>query len=162
MRVSKTGYRFDLTQEAVRTNSCGQLRVQDLDRDLAVVLQVLGEEDGRHPAAAELGFDGIPVGEGGLQALEQIEATLGEPLPDGYASDVCLAARPWVADLAGSLEEGVAFLFDYGVTRREYYAPGRSDGWLRCHYRHRAHNNPLILPGIQDLTAWVDFSSILL
>ena len=52
------------------------------------------------------------------------------------------------------------FLFDYGVTRREYYAPDRQDGWLRCHYRHRAHNNPLIYPGIQDLTSWVDFSAV--
>jgi SAM-dependent MidA family methyltransferase len=52
------------------------------------------------------------------------------------------------------------FLFDYGVSRREYYARERSGGWLRCHYRHHAHNNPLILPGIQDLTAWVDFTRV--
>ncbi|MBT8109016.1 MAG: SAM-dependent methyltransferase [Gammaproteobacteria bacterium] len=95
-----------------------------------------------------------------VQALEQIEATLGEPLPNGYASDVCLAAGPWVADLAGSLEEGVAFLFDYGVGRREYYAADRSGGWLRCHFRHHAHDDPLVLQGIQDLTSWVDFTTV--
>ncbi|MDH3756638.1 MAG: SAM-dependent methyltransferase, partial [Gammaproteobacteria bacterium] len=43
---------------------------------------------------------------------------------------------------------------------REYYAPDRNEGWLRCHFRHRAHSDPLILTGIQDLTAWVDFSAI--
>jgi len=62
--------------------------------------------------------------------------------------------------MAAALGEGVAFLFDYGVSRREYYAPDRNTGWLRCHFRHRAHNDPLILPGIQDLTAWVDFTSV--
>jgi SAM-dependent MidA family methyltransferase len=78
----------------------------------------------------------------------------------GYVSDVCLALPPWIAEMAGSLEQGTAFLFDYGVSRREYYARDRSGGWLRCHYRHRAHNNPLIFPGVQDLTAWVDFSAV--
>jgi len=95
-----------------------------------------------------------------LRAVEHIEATLGEPLPDGYASEVCLAAGPWVADLAGCLEEGVAFLFDYGVGRREYYAADRSGGWFRCHFRHHAHDDPLILHGIQDLTSWVDFTTV--
>ena len=51
-------------------------------------------------------------------------------------------------------------MFDYGLPRREYYAPGRSGGWLRCHFRHRAHDDPLVLPGIQDITAWVDFTRI--
>ncbi len=46
------------------------------------------------------------------------------------------------------------------MTRHEYYAPERSDGWLRCHFRHHAHDDPLILVGIQDLTAWVDFSAV--
>ena len=52
------------------------------------------------------------------------------------------------------------FLFDYGVGRKEYYAAERSGGWLRCHFRHHAHDDPLILPGIQDLTSWVDFTSV--
>jgi len=58
------------------------------------------------------------------------------------------------------LEQGAVFLFDYGCSRREYYAADRSDGWLRCHFRHHAHDNPLILPGIQDITTWVDFTAI--
>jgi SAM-dependent MidA family methyltransferase len=95
-----------------------------------------------------------------IAAVEGIERDLGEPLPEGYVSDVCLAAPAWIADLGRSLERGVAFLFDYGVGRREYYARDRSGGWLRCHFRHHAHNNALILPGVQDLTAWVDFSAV--
>ena len=89
-----------------------------------------------------------------------IEQALGQPLPAGYVSEASLGVRDWIAGLADSLQQGIAFLFDYGVTRQEYYAPERSDGWLRCHFRHHAHNDPLILVGIQALTAWVDFSAV--
>ena len=80
--------------------------------------------------------------------------------PDDYQSEICLALTPWISDLVSGLREGFVFLFDYGVTCREYYAPDRHEGWLRCHFRHRVHGNPLIFPGIQDLTAWVDFSAL--
>ncbi len=93
-------------------------------------------------------------------AVGDIEKSIGYRLPDDYTSEVCLALRPWVADLVHCLREGLVFVFDYGVSQKEYYAPDRSDGWLRCHFRHYAHNNPLVLPGIQDLTAWVDFSTL--
>jgi SAM-dependent MidA family methyltransferase len=93
-------------------------------------------------------------------AVEAIEADLGERLPDGFRSEVSLSAPGWVTEVVASLQNGVAFLFDYGISRREYYAPDRTDGWLRCHFRHHAHNDPLLLPGIQDITAWVDFTAI--
>jgi len=93
-------------------------------------------------------------------AVEAIEKDLGQPLPDAYTSEVNLAAAAWIADVAATLQTGMAFLFDYGVSRREYYAPDRSDGWLRCHFRHHAHADALILPGIQDITSWVDFSAL--
>ena len=116
-------------------------------------LRVVAGEDG-------LGFVEAPAPENLRHYVSVVEKDLGYSLPNGYMSEVCLATSPWIGGMSHALRKGVAFLFDYGVTRREYYAPGRSDGWLRCHYRHRAHNNPLILPGIQDLTAWVDFSSV--
>ena len=93
-------------------------------------------------------------------AVESIEKDIGERLPDNYVSEVSLAAPAWLRDVAQTLEHGMILLFDYGVSRREYYAPDRNEGWLRCHFRHRAHSDPLILTGIQDLTAWVDFSAI--
>lgn len=95
-----------------------------------------------------------------VHAVEHVEETLGGMLSDGYASEVCLAVRPWITDLAAGFESGVAFLFDYGVGRPAYYAPDRSGGWLRCHFRHHVHDDPLILPGIQDLTSWVDFTAV--
>lgn len=95
-----------------------------------------------------------------LAVVDAVEEGLGQRLPDGYVTEVCTAAPQWVADLARILSRGAAFLFDYGVSRRDYYAPGRSGGWLRCHFRHHAHNDPLVLPGIQDITAWVDFTLV--
>ena len=58
------------------------------------------------------------------------------------------------------LRQGVALLIDYGYTRQEYYLPERSMGTLMCHYRHRAHSDPYWLPGLQDITAHVDFSFV--
>lgn len=94
------------------------------------------------------------------QAVRDIEQSLGTNLPHGYESEVSLALRHWIEALCGSIGHGLILLFDYGVSRREYYAPDRHDGWLRCHFRHHAHNDPLVLAGIQDLTTWVDFTSI--
>ena len=94
------------------------------------------------------------------KAVHNIEKNIGRQFPDDYQSEISLALAPWIDDLVSGLREGFIFLFDYGVTCREYYAPDRHEGWLRCHFRHRAHGNPLIFSGIQDLTAWVDFSAI--
>ena len=93
-------------------------------------------------------------------AVDEIEEDLQTRLADGYRSEVSLGLPEWVRSVAGALEEGLILFFDYGLTRREYYAPDRSGGWLRCHFRHRAHDEALIYPGIQDITAWVDFSAV--
>ena len=93
-------------------------------------------------------------------AVEGIERSIGRNFSPGYASEICCALPEWIAALAGAIDEGLVLLFDYGVSRREYYAEDRSDGWLRCHFRHRAHNDPLILTGIQDITSWADFTAI--
>ncbi len=94
------------------------------------------------------------------EAVRAIEASLGTRLADGYESEVSAGLPAWIADVAACLANGLVFLFDYGVSRREYYAPDRSGGWLRCHFRHRAHDDPLVYPGIQDITAWVDFTGV--
>ncbi len=113
-------------------------------------------------AAEEDGFKLVeePAPEILATAVQSIEIDLGKRLPLNFASEASLAALGWIADIAGALKHGVAFLFDYGLSRREYYAADRAGGWLRCHFRHHAHSDPLILPGVQDLTAWVDFSGI--
>lgn len=84
----------------------------------------------------------------------------GVELPDGYTGEVRPRADPWVATLAGCLGQGLALLVDYGGAAREVYHPDRRDGTLLCHYRHRAHADPFLWPGLQDITAWVDFSRL--
>lgn len=93
-------------------------------------------------------------------AVRAILESLPEPLPDGYVSEVCLALQPWMASLAAHLERGVALLIDYGLSRPQLYHPDRADGTLRCHYRHRAHGDPFVNVGLQDITAWVDFTGV--
>ncbi|MFT3790754.1 MAG: SAM-dependent methyltransferase [Rudaea sp.] len=77
-----------------------------------------------------------------------------------YCSEVCTLLSPWLAEVTRTLERGSAWFIDYGYAHGEYYAPARSAGTLRCHWRHRAHDDPLILPGLQDITAWVDFDAL--
>jgi SAM-dependent MidA family methyltransferase len=93
-------------------------------------------------------------------AVESILEGLPEPLPSGYASEVCLAFQPWMAALSSQLEQGVALLIDYGLPRAHLYHPQRGTGTLRCHFRHRAHDNPFLHVGLQDITAWVDFTRV--
>lgn len=93
-------------------------------------------------------------------AVYAIEEHLGARLPEGFVSEVSLGLHGWIAELSGAMRDGVVFLCDYGVSRREYYAADRTNGWLRCHFRHHAHSDALALAGIQDITAWVDFTSV--
>jgi len=93
-------------------------------------------------------------------AVFAIEAQVGARLPDAYRSEVCLMLRPWLASLGDVIEQGGLLLIDYGLPRRDYYRPERIDGTLICHYRQRAHTDVLLWPGLQDLTAWVDFSAV--
>ena len=99
-----------------------------------------------------------------------------EPIPDGelkrraaavfplgdydYLTEIGLAAEALVRTIATRLEAGVALFIDYGFPDREYYHPQRSMGTLRCHYRHRFHGDPFFMPGLQDITAHVDFSAM--
>jgi SAM-dependent MidA family methyltransferase len=77
-----------------------------------------------------------------------------------YVSEISLAAEALVRTIAQSLESGIALFIDYGFAEREFYHPQRSMGTMRCHYRHRFHGDPFFMPGLQDITAHVDFSAM--
>jgi SAM-dependent MidA family methyltransferase len=81
-------------------------------------------------------------------------------LAAGYTSEINFLAEAWVKTVAAHLGTGVLLIIDYGFPRPEFYHPQRSDGTLMCHYRHRYHDDPLILTGLQDITAHVDFTAI--
>lgn len=81
-------------------------------------------------------------------------------LAPGYVTEIGLAAQAFARSVGAVLERGVMLFVDYGFPAREYYHPQRTQGTLMCHYRHRAHADPFFLPGLQDITAHVDFSAI--
>lgn len=101
-----------------------------------------------------------PAGGRLAATVGRLQRDLPEPLAPGYSSEVNPALEPWLAGVADVLAAGVVLLIDYGYPRREYYHPERATGTLMCHYRHRAHSDPLILPGLQDITAHVDFTAV--
>ncbi len=92
--------------------------------------------------------------------LAQLAAALPEPWAVGYRGEWCPRLGPWLSGLAAALGSGGMLLFDYGLGRQELYHPQREAGTLRCHYRHRAHDDPFYYPGLQDITAWVDFTRL--
>lgn len=79
---------------------------------------------------------------------------------DGYDSEINFAARAWVAEWARRIGRGALLLIDYGFPQAEYYHPDRRSGTLMCHYRHHAHPDALWMPGLNDLTAHVDFTAV--
>lgn len=93
-------------------------------------------------------------------AVRHVERDLGRTFEDGYRSEILPQLPYWMQAVAGSLETGLMLFIDYGYVRREFYLPERQDGTLMAHYRHRAHNDPLFLPGLNDLTASVDFTAL--
>ena len=81
-------------------------------------------------------------------------------LSDGYVTEINLQIKPWLNSLTGVIARGVMLFVDYGYTRLEYYHPQRTDGTLLCHYRHHVHDDPFLYPGLQDITASVDFTFV--
>ena len=93
------------------------------------------------------------------EAVAAVERDVGA-LPEGYGSEVGLAAAAWMRSAAAWLARGLLLAIDYGFPRHEYYHPQRLMGTLMCHYRHHAHADPLWLPGLNDITAHVDFTAM--
>ncbi|MDK9716021.1 MAG: SAM-dependent methyltransferase [Sulfuritalea sp.] len=82
------------------------------------------------------------------------------PVIAPYRGEISLAARAWVSELARRLEKGAMLLIDYGLPRHELYHPLRDGGTLRCHYRHRVHEDAFWFPGLSDITSHVDFTAV--
>jgi len=124
-------------------------RVGDRWQELAVA----AEDEGFRDHWTELRSPGL------AQALTDIwPDTAGAD--DGYSSELNMRLRPWLQAVSAMLAEGYMILIDYGYARREYYHPERRQGTLMCHFRHRAYAEPYLLPGLQDMTANVDFTAL--
>jgi SAM-dependent MidA family methyltransferase len=77
-----------------------------------------------------------------------------------WRGEISLAVRAWISDLSRRLEQGALLLIDYGLPRHELYHPQRNGGSIRCHYRHRVHQDAFWYPGLSDITSHVDFTAV--
>ena len=125
----------------------------------ALVRRADGEYVERGVAHGEAGFAWedrvLPEGDLRREAMQAF--------PEGdyeYLSEMAPAAEALVRTVASSLASGVALFIDYGFAAHEFYHPQRSMGTMRCHYRHRFHGDPFFMPGLQDITAHVDFTAM--
>ena len=170
----------DLRQRQQRALEAFKGRVQWLDRlpetplnAVVVANEVLDalpvmrfEIDGSEPKALGVVARAESIGWGAGRALPEltaavrkIELELQRALPNGYRSEICLTLPAWFRALGAMLTRGSLLFADYGLVRSDYYHEQRTEGTLVCHYRHRAHDDPFVYPGLQDITAWVDFSA---
>ena len=92
--------------------------------------------------------------------VKRIESQIGKSLCEGYISEISFIGRDWINQISLKLNQGMIILLDYGVSRSEYYSDDKNQGWTHCHFKHHKHFEPLIYPGMQDITTWVDFSLI--
>ncbi len=111
---------------------------------------------------------GLSIGSDGQMVLvENPESEIKLPagidvggLAEGYSSEIRPGISPWIHSISEFLQQGMVLLIDYGYQRSEYYRPERQNGTLSCFYRHHQHDDPLTLPGLQDITAHVDFTAV--
>ncbi len=121
--------------------------------DELVELAVAGGMDGFRWAS-------LPADDALRRRVAQLQRKTGDPWRLPYQSEFNPALDDWMKMIANTLERGLTLLIDYGYVASEYYHPQRQDGALLGHYRHRATDDPFLYPGLQDLTASVDFSSV--
>lgn len=94
------------------------------------------------------------------ERLERAVRALGLGVSEPYTSEILPELPAFLHAITDQLSHGLALFIDYGYPRAEYYRAERRDGTLMCHYRHRAHADPFFWPGLQDLTAFVDFTAL--
>lgn len=93
-------------------------------------------------------------------AVQHVLAGRRDGLANGYTSEICPMLPAWLEAVTGTLARGAALFIDYGYPRDAYYRAARDDGTLVCHYRHHAHGDPFFWPGLQDISAFVDFTAL--
>ena len=126
---------------------------------LGVGLSAAGEFEWRIRPADGACEDDAAFAAAVARRREDLESA-GIELPEGCCGEWQVDLEGWFAALAGTLARGVVLLSDYGLPRRQLLHPDRMQGSLRCHYRHHAHGDPFLLPGLCDITAWVDFTAV--
>ena len=123
------------------------------ERGVSVSLQSGGEYNG-------LCWADVPAGGKVLEMAQALDLPEAGETGLEYVTELNMAGQGWITAWSDSLVKGAMLLVDYGYPRSEYYLPSRSTGTLMCYYRHRAHAEPLLWPGLNDVTAFVDFTAM--
>ncbi|QMS91140.1 class I SAM-dependent methyltransferase [Nostoc edaphicum CCNP1411] len=122
---------------------------------------LIGEGLGERSNFAFIELTGEPSTPQLAEYLDLVEMDLSQSTyPDGYRSEINLAALDWLSIVADRLQRGYVLTIDYGYPANRYYNPRRSQGTLQCYYHHRFHDNPYINIGRQDITAHVNFTAL--
>jgi SAM-dependent MidA family methyltransferase len=124
-----------------------------------------GEFFERGVAMADAGAGGVvwadrPARGAVRDAVQKLPLPTGMADGDEFVTEINLAAESWIADWGVRLQCGALLLFDYGYPCGEFYSPSHARGTLMCHYRHRAHENPFLWPGLNDITSSVNFTAM--
>jgi SAM-dependent MidA family methyltransferase len=117
------------------------------------------EELGVEIRGQEFAWAARPASAAMLRICRELSKVAG-PWEDGYVSEYCPRLGAWTHVVTQSLRRGAVFWFDYGLPRAQYYLPERHDGTLVCHFRHRPSDDPFANLGLQDISAWVDFTRV--
>lgn len=128
--------------------------------DAMPVQTFVRREQGVMERGVALGDDGRCVWQTRAAGATLTTAVAELALPPDFVGEIALPARAWTAEWGRRLDCGALLLIDYGLPRRELYHPQRSGGTVRCHYRHRTHDDPFWWPGLSDITTHVDFTAI--
>jgi SAM-dependent MidA family methyltransferase len=102
----------------------------------------------------------MPADERTVEVVASIRQRSDLEFSDDYRSEYNPSIRPWLAALDSKIDKLVILLVDYGYNEKEYYHPDRSMGTLTCYYQHRAHSDFFWWPGLQDITAFVNFTDV--
>jgi SAM-dependent MidA family methyltransferase len=117
------------------------------------------EELGVENRGSEFAWAARPANAAMLRICSEMSEIAG-PWDDGYVSEYCPRLGAWTRAVTQSLQRGAVFWFDYGLPRAQYYLPERHGGTLVCHFRHRLSEDPFANLGLQDISAWVDFTRV--
>ncbi len=118
------------------------------------------EAVGVMPVAGGFEWAARPADAGLALAIEALQSKLPEPMAPGFVSELRLRQGTWLATATAGLAQGAMLVIDYGLPRTQYYHASRDGGTLCGFHQHLRVDDPLAMPGAQDLTAWVDFSAV--
>ncbi|HEC74132.1 MAG TPA: SAM-dependent methyltransferase [Methylophaga aminisulfidivorans] len=125
-----------------------------------IVLSNNGELFERHVSYKDATFYWQDASISDANLLHQTEAIFDEIVLPTYQTEINLTAQYWMERLGQALQQGVIFIIDYGYNHQDFYHPERDQGTLQCYFNQQAHSDPLILAGMQDITAHIDFSKL--